>query len=214
MSLVPGHQRSDSGDEPLQIEADVMYLGSIIRFRITHGNPEQKIHYRTFPEISFGNIVPVSFPHGLDSRLRFRVIAYQVLEYAGGEDRPDLAMVEQDLISFGPEVHLHREDQRQEAVEGAVLHRKAHRDIDVLDVGRNGIQDRQQQGFVRDDNSIGVILQDGRQKLCLSHRRRYADNFDFRCRQPLGVIFERLRKLLHIRCHEEGTLVAGIPDHL
>ena len=112
-------------------------------------------------------------------------------------------MVEVPLAVFLPQMHLHGGGQGHEIEECAAAHGTAHRDVYVLDFGRYGVQHRNKQAFVRQDDGIVFILDDRWDEFCLSYRRRHAYHLHFRQRQSFFVDGEGLAELLQVSGHEE-----------
>ena len=119
---------------------------------------------------------------------------------------------------------LHSGEIGHKRIEVTSGHRIAHRDIDVHNLRRYGVQKRHKQGLVGKHHSavnpvtsqstdfrhiasgklIGKPCEYLGHHLDLADRRRDAHNTYLRHLHPLTVELHTLRKLLHILRHEEG----------
>ena len=123
-------------------------------------------------------------------------------------------MVEEPLPVFLSQMHLHGGCQPEEIVQRAALHRVPHRDVDIADVRRYGVQDRDQKTLVRKDHGAVLVLQQGRKKFRLSHSRRHTDNLNSGYGLRVVVQGESLSEFVHVPGHKKRGVVAGVFDHL
>ena len=130
----------------------------------------------------------------------------------------DILVVEQPFAGTVPQAQLQGDDILHQREKGARPHRVSHRDIDIPDPFRNGIQQGQQKVLVRkyeggfDGCAVPDLFQDGRSQLDLAGRRRNADDPDVRdaLRRLHG---KGLGEFGEIPLHEEGRLVERMADH-
>ena len=112
---------------------------------------EKQREERRARQIGFRDINPVvgaDFPHkaGDDFRFGHRHIAVV-------EDGKDVAEVKHRLAVDETDVALEREDIIHQRSDGGAGQRVSHRYVDMFDFLRDGIQDRDQEVFVRQDDS-------------------------------------------------------------
>ena len=114
-------------------------------------------------------------------------------------------------------MHLQGGHVVHQGAQGAARHGVAHGHVDVFDALRQGIQHRDQQALVRqDDGRLDAArahpVQDGRDLLGLAHARGDTQDVDLRLAEALRVGFEGLGEFGDVVCEELGGLVVRIAD--
>ena len=219
-------QLSPGPQIPSQIAHNVQQVllgGVILRGRcllgLQYGGTENEIQQRPALQVLLWNIVlgrALYIGHDLSF---FR--GENLPQQAGGEQGVHVPVVEVPAFLPLPKVQLQLPHGVQERVDGAVPHGVAHGNVNAVVLRRNGIEQRQQQGFIRQHKSgfhvvcrrlAADLFQNPRRQFGLSYRRRHAYHTDDRLFQPFRVRYKGGRKVLDVLGQEQRRLVLPVLD--